>query len=116
MWQTISLTNNVDPLLIDAQIVKFSLSVWLGGYYSQDDNVVVSLIFTDQVNQTVGSGISIGPVLGADRGNQTSLLFRQTNGFVPIAARYLTVLVTMTRLVGLRNDADIDNIVAVLYQ
>ena len=50
-----------------------------------------------------------------DRGSQSSLLFRQTQGFVPAATRFLTVIVTMTLYVG-GNDGSADNIALILYQ
>lgn len=115
MWQTINLSNYVDSFLIDSQVVNYNLSAWLGGYGSQDDNVMISLIFADQYNQTIGSGVSIGPVLAIDRGNQTGLVFRQTNGLVPMGTRFMTVLVTITCLAGPFNNGDVDNIVVVLY-
>ena len=116
MWQNINLTNYVGPLLIDNQTVKFNLSGWLGGYSYEDDNVVVSMTFTDQANQIVGNETSIGPVLSSDRNNITSLLFRQASGIVPVGARFLKVLVTLVRLVGLLNNGDVDNIAVVLHQ
>ncbi|CAF3975353.1 unnamed protein product [Rotaria sp. Silwood1] len=116
MWQTINLTNYVDSLLIDAQTVKFNLSAWLGGYTTQDDNVAISLTFANENNQIIGNRTSIGPVLANDRGNHTSLIFRQTNGFVPVGARFFTVFVLFTRLEGTTINADVDNIAVFLYQ
>ena len=51
-----------------------------------------------------------------DRGSQSSLLFRQTQGFVPAATRFLTVIVTMTLYVGTGNDGFADDIALILYQ
>lgn len=115
MWQIIDLTNYVDPFFIDSHLVNFNLSAWLGGFSNQDDNVRVTLTFTDQFNQTIGNGTSIGPVLAVDRGNVTLLVFRQTNGLVPTGSRFLTVFVTITRRSGTRNNGDIDNIAVILY-
>lgn len=115
MWQIINLTNYVSPILIDNQTVNFNLSAWLGGITNQDDNVIITLTFLDQSNQMVGNSISIGPVLAVDRGNHTSLIPLQVNGFVPIGARLLTLLVTITRVSGLQNNGDVDNIVLYLY-
>ena len=50
-----------------------------------------------------------------DRGSQSSLLFRQTQGFVSAATRFLTVIVTMTLYVGTGNDDSADNIALILY-
>ncbi len=116
MWQTIDLTDDVDPVLIDNQTVNYNLSAWLGGMSTQNDNTVVSLTFADQFNQTIGSGVSIGPVLAAARGDITALLFQQTNGIVPVGARFMTVCATMTLITGGTNNGYADDIAVYLYQ
>jgi hypothetical protein len=116
MWQTINLTSTISPLLIDNNTVWFNLSAWIGGFENQDDNARVTLTFTNQANVIVGSTTTIGPILAADRGNVTSLLFRQANGLIPISARSFTVSVLMTFVIGGNTDADIDNIAVVLYK
>jgi ligand-binding sensor protein len=115
MWQTINLTDFAHPVLIDAQFVKFNLSAWLGGLNTQDDNAQVSIVLMNQANQVLLSGITIGPVLVIDRSSQTALLYRQTNGFVPVNARQATVIVTMTRVTGTACNSDADNIALNLY-
>ena len=115
MWQTINLTDFASSWLIDAQQVHFNLSAWLGGYSSQDDSAQVTIIFMNQANQAIGSGITIGPVLAIDRNSQTELLYRQTNGFVPANARQVTVTVNMTLLAGIICNSDADNIALNLY-
>ncbi len=79
MWQTIDLTDDVDPILIDNQTVNYNFSAWIGRMFTRNDNTVISLTFADQFDQTIGSGVSIGPVLAVDPGDITALLFRQTN-------------------------------------
>lgn len=116
MWQTINLTNFADLPLIDAQVVKFNLSAWLGGYDIQDDNAAVSMAFRNQTNHVIVNGITIGPVLAVDRASQTVLLYRQTIGYVPAGARWVTVIVTMTRLAGTVCNNNADNIALNLYQ
>lgn len=115
MWQTINLTNYVSAQLIDSQTVRFNLSAWLGSYGNQDDNAMVTLTFTDQLNQIIGSQASVGPVLANDRANQTSLIFRQNNGVVPSSTRFLTVVVTITRVQGPMDNGDADNVGVFLY-
>jgi len=115
MWQTINLTNYVDPYFIDIQGVQFNFSAWIGGYIDQDDNARASLSFFDQLNQPIGSGVTIGPVLAIDRVNITLLLFRQTQGWLPAGTRFITVTVTITRVFGSISNGDIDNIVLTLY-
>lgn len=116
MWQTINLTNFVNPLLIDSQLVKFNLSAWLGGYDDQDDHVILSAAFTDQSGLVVGNSTRIGPVLASHRGDITSLVFRQTNSFVPLGARLLQVTVTLFHVNGTMNNGNVDDIAVVLYQ
>ena len=116
MWQTIDLNNYVDSGLIDTYTVKFNLSAWLGGFSLQNDNAIVSLTFINQFNQNIGSGVTIGPVLAIDRGSLTSLLFRQTQGLVPVGTRFITVTVTITSLTPPTSNVDVDNIAVVLYQ
>ena len=116
MWQTINLTNTIDPLLIDNHTVKFNLSAWLGGWSSQNDNAQVSVVFFDQTNYILSNATTIGPVLAAARGSQSSLLFRQANGLVPVGTRSLTVNVTLTCIISPSNDGNVDNIGIYLYQ
>ncbi|CAF1049715.1 unnamed protein product [Adineta steineri] len=116
MWQTHNMTNSINPLLIDSQKIWFDFSAWIGGYLDQDDNAQVSLTFLNQSNQNVGNSTILGPVLAVDRGNKTSLVFRQAIGPVPVGARTFTVKVTMTRASGVSDGGDIDSIVLFLYQ
>ncbi len=115
MWQTVDFGNQMDPLLIDHQLVKFNFSAWIGGINVQNDSVVVSLTFIDANNQIQGNATSLGPVLATDRADTSSFIFQQANGVVPAGARVFTVLVTITRFAGLQNNGDIDNIAVVLY-
>ncbi|CAF1237702.1 unnamed protein product [Adineta steineri] len=116
MWQTINLTNEVSPLLIDNQSVKFNLSAWVGGYSNQDDTAVVSVTFNDANNTMTGNITSIGPVYAVDRSSMTSFIFQQANDFVPIGARSMTVFVTLTRSQGTGNQGSVDDIAVILYQ
>ena len=95
--------------------MRYNFSAWIGGITNQDDNAVVYLTFGNANNQIQGNSTSLGPVLADDRANSTSLIFQQTNGVVPVGARFLTVLVTMTRTNGAQNNGDVDNIAVVLY-
>ena len=115
MSQTIDLINYLDPYFIDIQGVQFNLSAWIGGYLYHDDNAKVSLNFLDKLNQSISSGVTIGPVLAIDRLNKTLLLFRQTQGWVPACSRFIIVTVTITRASGSSSNGDIDNIVLALY-
>ena len=114
MWQKIDLSSDIYPL-IDNQTLKFNLSAWLDGFKSEDDNVVIYLTFGDANNQICDSTYQIGPVLAGTRGYISSLIFRKVIGSVPIGARFLTVLVTITRTDNVQNNGNVDNIALVLY-
>ena len=116
MWQIVNITDLINNYLIDNQLVWFNFSAWLGGYEEQDDNAQVSLTFIDQNNRKVDNTTTLGPVLGADRGNISSLLFRQVTKHVPIGARLFMVTVIITRQQIAFNDGAIDNIAVLFYQ
>ena len=116
MWQTINLTKTVDSLYIDNHTVWFNFSAWIGGWSTQDDNARASLIFANQTNQVVDNITTIGPVMAAARGSVSALVTRQATGRIPVSARFMTILVTITGVTGSSNDGDIDNISVVLYR
>ena len=99
--------------LIDLGTSTFSLSAYLGGFASQNDNAVLSIAFLDSLNAVLGSS-SIGPVSSADRGAVTGLFFRSASGAVPIGARSVSVFLQMTRQAGSYNDGYADNLSLVL--
>ena len=109
------MTRRINPSAIDNHTIRFNISAWIGGYKYQDDNAVISLMFLNSMNQQVGINTTLGPVLDADRGSITSLLFRQTNGLVPVGSRSFMVIVTMTRVLGYDSDGSVDNIVINFY-
>ncbi|CAF4433698.1 unnamed protein product [Rotaria socialis] len=98
MWQPIDLTNKVNSVLIDNGTLRFNFSAWLGGTDNQDGCASVFLTFISQTSQMIGSYIRIGPALVTNRGNITSLIFEQANGFVSVGTRSMTLLVTMALL------------------
>ncbi|CAF1429513.1 unnamed protein product [Adineta ricciae] len=115
MWQKQNFTSYFYSL-IDDQTVRFNFSAWIGGAGNQDDAVEASLMFFNQSNQMIGNATTIGPVRAADRGNVTSLLFRQANGQVPSGTRSFEVLVKFTRSSGTYDNGAIDNIVLILNE
>ena len=116
MWQTVNMIRTISPSLIDNQTVWFNFSAWIGGYRDQDDNAIVSLTFLNQMNQSIGSNTTLGPVLAVDRQNISSLLFHQAGGLVPVSTRSFRVVVKATRLSGADNDGSVDNIGVNFYQ
>src|SRR5438552_5580743 len=104
--QTIDLHNSASD--IDTGKVPVTLSGFLGGWSTQDDNMQVAAIFSDSVGSERGR-LTIGPVTPADRGGVTSLLFRSASGTLPVGTRTVTVQITATRLEGQANDGYGDN-------
>ncbi len=94
---------------IDAGNVPYTLSGWLGGWSSQDDNAKLSATFKDSSGATLAYA-TIGPVLAADRGSVTGLFFKSTSGMVPAGTRRIDVDLAMTRASGSANDGYADNL------
>ena len=99
---------------IDAGIVTFDLSGYLGGYSSQDDNAVLTVSFRNASNGAIGSA-SIGPVLAAERHSVTGMFLKQTSGLLPLGTRSVVVTLTMTRTAGSANDGYADSLAFVLH-
>ena len=114
MSQTLNLSTYAND--IDQGHVSFNLSAWLGGFAEQNDSVIISIQFKDSAAQTIGNGATIGPVLGTDRDEETSTLFRHQIGEVPVNTRSIVVNVNMTLFGGSWNDASVDNIRVELYR
>lgn len=81
-----------------------------------NDNAQVSLTFLNHLDQQVGNSTTLGPVLSADRGDITKLLYQQTIGLVPVGARSFKVTLTLTRTGGFDNDGAADNIAINFYE
>jgi uncharacterized protein (TIGR03437 family) len=99
--------------LIDAGNVPYTFSAWIGGYSSQDDNCVLTAQF-EKWDGTVLATATLGPVLAADRNNNTALLQRSTSGNVPAGTRLIHILMTVTREEGENNDGLADSLLLVL--
>jgi hypothetical protein len=93
---------------IDGGNVVFDLSGWIGGYYDQDDSVIVSARFFDENGVELGSG-SIGPLSPADRNFSRNFFYLETAGSVPVGTR--NVRITMDFTGGFRSlDGYVDNL------
>jgi hypothetical protein len=95
--------------MIDSGSVAFQLSGWLGGFSIQDDNAVLTASFLGS-DSTVIQTSKIGPVLAADRGSITSLLFRSNDGLIPAGTRSISFEIDSTRLQGTDDDGYADNL------
>jgi len=98
---------------IDTGQVQYDFAAWLGGYASQDDNVLGQLVFRDAAATQLAQVI-IGPVLAVDRGFITALLLRQATGMVPVGTRDIIVNVAFTRISGTYCDGYCDNVTLIL--
>jgi len=75
-WQDVDVSSIGSD--IDADFVLCNLSGWLGGWSGDNDNAKLTANFINASGQTVSS-LTLGPVLAADRGNVTGLLYRQAH-------------------------------------
>ena len=94
---------------VDAGLITFDLSAYLGGFSSQRDNAILTLNFLD-VASGILSAASLGPVSPIDRADVTGMLFRETMGAVPIGTRSLQVQLKLTRVDGIFDDGYADNL------
>lgn len=113
MTQVLNVSNAA--VAIDAHLVSFNLSAFLGGYASQDDNSVFSVLFLNAGNSQIGIA-SLGPVTRSDRSNLTGLQARDTTGFIPVGTRSIEFQLVATRLQGSNNDGYADNLSFVATQ
>ncbi|RFP21532.1 hypothetical protein D0T25_09725 [Duganella sp. BJB488] len=88
---------------------RYDLSAWLGGYSSQNDNAKLTATFFGSGGAVLSSA-SLGPVSNSERGNQTGLLLRDTQGYIPVGALNVGITLTMTREAGSYNDGYADNL------
>ena len=98
---------------IDAGTTTYSLSGWLGGFSTQDDNATLTVTFRNAGATAIGSA-TIGPVTAADRGSATGMLLRNTAGAVPAGTRTIDVVLQLTRVSGTYNDGYADELSLVL--
>lgn len=98
---------------IDAGIVRYSLSGWLGGWEGQRDSAILTITFRGTDGATLGSA-SIGPITPAERGYAIKLLQRVARGTVPVGTRSINVLLAMKHYEGCNNDGYADLLALVL--
>jgi hypothetical protein len=99
--------------VIDAGSATYSLTGWLGGFSSQDDNATLTVTFRNAGASAIGSA-SIGPVTAVNRGSVTGMQLRSAGGAVPAGTRTIDVVLQMTRLAGSYNDGYADDLSLVL--
>ncbi|MFG6415153.1 PEP-CTERM sorting domain-containing protein [Roseateles sp. DC23W] len=95
--------------VLAGQALHYDLSGWLGGWQTQGDNALLYVSFLDTVGNEIGFA-SIGPVMPADRGNQTGLFLRGASGLLPTQTTSLMFSLSMERQGGGDNDGYADNL------
>jgi len=93
---------------IDAGELTATLGAHLGGVADQDDAARVEARFVNADENNLGAGVSVGPVLAAERGGQTGLIAKSASAPVPAGTREIVVTVTATRTGGSYNDGYAD--------
>lgn len=106
-WQTL------DFGTATTRATSYALTGWLGGWADQGDNALFYVQFLDESDHEIGNSV-LGPVTPQDRNNQTGLMYRETDGFVPTGTRRLSFWLSMERLVSGDNDGYADNLSFVL--
>ena len=106
--QTISLSASTRTTISKGG-VRAKLSGYLGGFDSQNDNMVVKAALRN-ADKDVLKTLTIGPVLAADRGNETKLLFRKISSSVPKSTHSIRITQIAKRTEGTYNDGYSDNV------
>jgi hypothetical protein len=99
---------------IEAGLVSFWLSGWLGGFANQNDTATVVARFLDDSASEIGSS-QLAPVTASDRGNVTKLLLREQISSLPKSTRFIDIELSATRASG-ENDGYADNLGLVLLR
>lgn len=103
-------TFNISDLAasVDAGLVDFDLSAYLGGYESDSDRASFEITFKNGGGSVLGTE-SIGPVTVVDRGYATGLFHRQLIGDVLVGTRTVEARLILDRLsAGPYNDGYAD--------
>lgn len=91
------------------QPLRYDLRGYLGGWAAQGDNALLYVSFLDGAGNEIGHA-DIGPVLPADRGEQTGLFLRTASGALPASTASLMFSLSMERQGGGDNDGYADNL------
>ncbi len=105
--QTISLAGLASAIDSGGLIAK--LSGYLGGFDNQDDSTTLTAVFRASGGGSLGS-VSIGPVLSADRGNVSQLVFRLNTAAIPAGTRSVEITLVATQTNPAYNDGYADNL------
>lgn len=82
-------------VLVDSGALRFELSGWIGGYYSQSDSVTISATCFDADGNQLGRS-AIGPLTPADRGSSRNFFYRESRGDLPVGTRRVRIQMDFT--------------------
>lgn len=91
----------------------FDFSAYLGGWENQNDWSHADVLFYSAANALLAHHTLHGPS-AAERGSVSSLLLRQTQGYVPESTTWLRVTLGMHRTAGTNNDGYVDDVSLIL--
>lgn len=113
--QEIEVSSNASD--IDAGKVSCDISAWLGGYFDQDDDAILTVEFRNSDARSLRSAV-LGPVTALERAKQTGLKFRNRSVSVPAQTRSIHVELVFTRKPGAGscNDGYADSLSVVLHR
>lgn len=94
--------------MIDNDDIEFVLSGYLGGFSSQNDRMQLTAFFRDENGQVIGQAL-LNAVTNGDRNNNTSLVYREATGLMPIGARSVLFELKALQDSGM-NDGYADNL------
>ncbi len=95
--------------IIDTGEGAYNLGAWLGGYATDLDNVQNSLDFLNKDGLSLGK-TSIASPAPEQRNNTTGLLFKFTQGILPVGSRQVNVALNMNYVRGRVNDGYADKL------
>ena len=89
--------------------VNYSLTGWMGGWSSQEDNSIFQASFLDSHGNELGNAV-LGPLSAADRNNTSGLFYQESLGLLPTGTAKVRFTLDMERLGGGDNDGYADNL------
>jgi uncharacterized protein (TIGR03437 family) len=97
---------------VDAGVVTYTLSGWLGGDTNYPDNADLTVQFYDAAAKALGGVVRVGPVTQANRNGQRGLVYSESGGTLPTGARSAQVNLYFHKLGPVTDnlDAFADNI------
>ncbi|MBV6700196.1 alkaline phosphatase family protein [Kitasatospora aureofaciens] len=93
---------------VDVSSAAATLSGWLGGVGSYNDNAKVTATYLNASGASLGTS-AIGPVPAADRSNTTGMVQRSSTAAVPAGTRSIKVTVDFS-MTGTQNDGMADDL------